>query len=352
MVICQLSHLTTGYRTGQGVKTISQGLDATLPSGQMTCLLGANGTGKSTLLRTICGFLKPLSGHVSVAGREVAGLSAREMSRLVAVVLTDRVEIPNATVTELVQLGRSPYTGFMGRLGSDDVAIACRAMQQAGIWHKRHQTVTSLSDGERQKALIAKALAQETPLIVLDEPTAFLDLPARVEIMQLLRSLCSDKGVSIFMTTHDLDLALQMADRLWLLQPDRPLVTGSPEDLMLQDAFAAMFAQSGIEFDIRTGLFQIQHPYRHHIAVKGHGFGYVLLRRALARLGIRTVGYGGGQALWIDIRGIDVPEFAVMYDAHLLLVSPSVERVVAQVVDAMASIPMTKHMNVSNDASI
>ncbi|MFT3739218.1 MAG: ABC transporter ATP-binding protein [Breznakibacter sp.] len=330
--ICQLDHLTTGYRQKNGTRIVSSQLNASLRRGQMTCLLGANGTGKSTLIRTICGFLKPIEGQIILDGQNVTALSAREMSKLVSVVLTDRVDIPNATVRELVELGRSPYTGFMGTLSTDDREKAALSMKQTGIWHKHFQPVAQLSDGERQKALIAKALAQDTPLIVLDEPTAFLDLPARVEIMHLLRHLCMQEQKCILMTTHDLDLAMQMADKLWLLQPDQPLLSGSPEDLMLQNAFQPMFAKSGIEFDPRTGLFRIAHPHHGQLAVKGHGFGYVMLRRALSRRGIHTVGKTDNDQTWVEILGLDSPWFELFANGHRIVKTASAETVVDKAV--------------------
>ncbi|WP_372754330.1 ABC transporter ATP-binding protein [Labilibaculum sp.] len=295
--LLQVKDLAIGY----GSKLVADKLSANIPSGELICLLGSNGTGKSTLIRSICAFQPILSGSVCVNQLELQNLNSRELSKLIAVVLTDRVVVPNATVAELVGYGRSPYTGMLGRLNAEDRMIVENAIEECGIAHKKDHPLSSLSDGERQKAFIAKALAQDTPLIILDEPTAFLDLPARVEIMQLLRNIANSSGKSILMSTHDLDLALQLSDRLWLLQQGGPLITGSPEDLLLQNAFQSMFQHKGIEFDNKTGLFTVTHSQHANMAVKGHGFEYVLLRRAFARNGIKTMSKKEEDASWLEI---------------------------------------------------
>lgn len=246
--------LSTGYWHKKQAVVVNKQISAHLKAGEMTCLLGANGSGKSTLVKTLCGFLPPLHGEIKLNGLPLARLSVRERAAMVSIVLTDKIESANLTVEELTALGRSPHTGFLGRLKAADHGIVQQAMLSAGIAHKRHQSLAQLSDGERQKALIAKALAQDTPLIVLDEPTAFLDMPARVEIMYLLRQLCSQQQKSILITTHDLDLALQMADRLWLLHSKGPLISGTPEDLLLQGALQELFHRHGITFDQNHGL--------------------------------------------------------------------------------------------------
>ncbi|WP_195715299.1 ABC transporter ATP-binding protein [Ancylomarina sp. 16SWW S1-10-2] len=295
--LLQVKDLAIGY----GSKLVADKLSANIPSGELICLLGSNGTGKSTLIRSICGFQPILSGSVLLNQLEVKNLGTRELSKLIAVVLTDRVVVPNATVEELVGYGRSPYTGMLGRLNVADKIIVQNAISECGIAHKKDSPLSSLSDGERQKAFIAKALAQDTPLIILDEPTAFLDLSARVEIMQLLRNIANSSGKSILMSTHDLDLALQLSDRLWLLQQGGPLLTGSPEDLLLQNAFQSMFKHKGIEFDNKTGLFTVKHSQHSEMAVKGHGFEYVLLRRAFARNGVKTISKKEEDSTWLEV---------------------------------------------------
>jgi len=326
--LLQIRNLSVGY----GIKVVADNLQADIPKGELICLLGSNGTGKSTLMRTLCGFQPALQGEVILDNIAVHQMSEKQLSVRIAVVLTDRVSVPNATVKELVGYGRSPYSGLMGRLRHEDIQIVEQSIQQCGIAHKKDCLLSSLSDGERQKAFIAKALAQDTPLIILDEPTAFLDLPARVEIMQLLRDIANRSGKSILMSTHDLDLALQLSDRLWLLQGGRPLLTGSPEDLLLQNAFQSMFQHKGIVFDNKTGLFHVNHKQHSTLAVKGHGFEYVLLRRAFSRKGIQLVKANAEDDTWLEVSNDCEEPFAFYWDNECVHQASSVEKIVAEVI--------------------
>ncbi len=323
-----ITDLAIGYSTGRRKKIVAANLNAAIRKGELVCLLGSNGAGKSTLMRTLCGFQPFYNGQIHIMRKTIGSLDEKEISRLVSVVLTDRIIVPNATVFELVAYGRSPYTGLLGRIGQNDRCIVDKAIEQCGIAHKRDTLLSSISDGERQKAFIAKALAQDTPVILLDEPTAFLDLPARVEIIQLLRRISSTSGKSVLLSTHDLDLALQMADRLWLLHPGGPLTTGSPEDLLLQNAFQSLFQNKGIEFDIKTGLFRVEYEHYRELPVKGHGFEYVLLRRAFARKGIKTTGMKDGSDFWIEIGENGQRVFHLYKDGERVASGKSVENIV------------------------
>jgi iron complex transport system ATP-binding protein len=284
-------------------------------------------------MRSLCGFQPILAGEVLIDHRLVNELSEKELSLRIAVVLTDRVVVSNASVEELVSYGRSPYTGMLGRLNEEDRQLVEKSMRQCGIAHKKESLLSDLSDGERQKAFIAKALAQDTPLIILDEPTAFLDLPARVEIMQLLRDIANHSDKAILMSTHDLDLALQLSDRLWLLHPQGPILTGSPEDLLLQNAFQSMFKHKGIVFDNKTGLFQVNHKQNSTLAVKGHGFEYVLLRRAFSRKGIKLVKANSEDDTWLEVRNDCENPFAFYWDGECIHQESSVEKIVSKVIE-------------------
>ena len=231
---------------------MARGVDVALRAGELTCLIGANGAGKSTLLKTLVGFLPKLGGSIYIKGKEISGYDQKEMSRLVGVVLTTRPEAMNMTVEDIVSLGRTPYTGFWGRLNADDKRIVAESMGQVGISGLARRTASTLSDGERQKMMIAKALAQQTPIILLDEPTAFLDYPSKVETMLLLARLSHDTGKTIFMSTHDLELALQTADTLWLMAGDGKVATGTPRGLADSGALSAFVERSGIVFDKAT----------------------------------------------------------------------------------------------------
>ena len=210
MTAITTNRLTVGYRGHRVVEDIS----LSLPCGRLVCLLGPNGAGKSTLLRTLCGFQPPIAGTVTISGSDITTMSATEVARLVSVVLTDRPLTPSLTAAEMVGMGRAPYTGFWGRLSDDDRRLVSEAMQTVGIAPLATRRMGRLSDGERQKVMIAKALAQHTPVIVLDEPTAFLDYPSKVAVMKTLARLAHDEGKTILMSTHDLELAAQLGDEL------------------------------------------------------------------------------------------------------------------------------------------
>lgn len=210
MTAITTNRLTVGYRGHRVVEDIS----LSLPCGRLVCLLGPNGAGKSTLLRTLCGFQPPIEGTVTISGSDITTMSAAEVARLVSVVLTDRPLTPSLTAAEMVGMGRAPYTGFWGRLSDNDRRLVSEAMQTVGVAPLATRRMGRLSDGERQKVMIAKALAQHTPVIVLDEPTAFLDYPSKVAVMKTLARLAHDEGKTILMSTHDLELAAQLGDEL------------------------------------------------------------------------------------------------------------------------------------------
>ncbi|MCI8999116.1 MAG: ABC transporter ATP-binding protein [Muribaculaceae bacterium] len=281
--------LVTGYKVRGGYVKISTGFDAVLMSGELTCLLGPNGAGKSTLLRTLSAFQPPVSGEIEIEGKPLKSYSDTQLSRVLGVVLTERVSLANMTVEELVGLGRSPYTGFWGTLSSHDKEVVEKSIAHVKIEGLRDRMVNTLSDGERQKVMIAKALAQETPVIFLDEPTAFLDYPSKVEIMQLLYRLAHEQDKTVFMSTHDMELALQIADKLWLLDRKAGVRIGTPEDLSLSGDMARYFEREGVEFDPVNGLFRIKNHATRKVRVSGDGAACNMLRKALLRNGIQSV---------------------------------------------------------------
>lgn len=259
--VIKTGNLRIGYPLKGGrQKVIHESLDLCLNPGEVTCLLGLNGAGKSTLLRTLCGFQPPLAGEIGLMGRPLASYSQSDFSRLVGVVLTEKTNAGGITVYELVSLGRHPYTGFFGQLGKRDREIIEESLTAAGIAHKSKNYVSELSDGERQKAMIAKALAQQCPIILLDEPTAFLDVTSRIETMVLLHRLAAEQQKAILLSTHDLDLAIQLGDCLWLQEKNRPMACGTPEDLIMSGAFETFFSKEGIVFDPNTGKLNAVAP--------------------------------------------------------------------------------------------
>jgi iron complex transport system ATP-binding protein len=294
-------HLAVGYRRPrQEPHAVVEGIDVALREGELVCLLGPNGAGKSTLIRTLCGIQPVLAGQVLLAGEPLADLSARLLAQRMSLVLTERVAVGLMPVATLVTLGRHPYTRWSGRLGREDRETVWRAMADAGVEDLAYRPVCELSDGERQKVMIARALAQEPRVMILDEATAFLDLPRRVELMHLLRRLTRSRQRAILLSTHDLDLALRCADRLWLLPPGGPLQHGTPEDLVLSGAFAGAFASEGVQFDPGSGAFTLQETKRGTVALRGDGITGMWTYRALERAGYQ-VAPEGGAALCIDV---------------------------------------------------
>ena len=272
----ELKDLTIGYAQKNNTKVVASGINATLHSGRLTCLIGANGIGKSTLLRTLSAFQPPLSGEIFIDNESPIPLSTltdKQLSRLIGVVLTEKPDVQNMTVFELVGLGRSPYTGFWGRLNEEDKEVVKESLRLVGIESLQDRLIQTLSDGERQKTMIAKALAQQTPVIYLDEPTAFLDYPSKVEMLTLLRHLARKTGKTIFLSTHDMELALQIADELWLMTAGTPssdtaenpsnnglcqspkettLIIGTPRGLAANGSLSHFIDRPGLHFDPQT----------------------------------------------------------------------------------------------------
>lgn len=271
--------LRIGYLHKNKEERLFDGLNLSLSAGQLICFMGPNGAGKSSLLRTLAGLQKPLSGYVEIR----AGAREQGKAQQIAVVLTDPLSALNLTVAEVITFGRYPYLGWDIRLTDADMNIIQAAVAQVRLEHLLHRKIYELSDGQLQMVMIARALAQDTPLILMDEPTAHLDLNNRLEIMNLLRTLTRETGKAILVATHELDLALQTADRIWLTGKNLDLLNGLPEDLVLNGAFDNIFQFKG--FDLKTGKV-LHHAYRGvTLQLIGDGSSYLWTRNALERNG-------------------------------------------------------------------
>ncbi len=282
--------LAVGYKAGRTKsRAVLQCIDLELSRGEFVCLLGPNGIGKSTLLRTIGKMQPPLAGSVEVGGRDIYQLSNHALAMLLSVVLTDRLTVGRLTAYALIGLGRYPYTGWAAGLTADDHRIIQWAIRATRSDDLAARDISELSDGERQRVMIARALAQQPTVMLLDEPTAFLDLPTRVEITGLLKRLTRETGLAVLMSTHDLDLALRSADTLWLITSEGRVEHGAPEDLILRGALQSTFSSSELIFDSDIGAF------RHHIPVIGSalltasGLPEKWMRRALEREGFNVL---------------------------------------------------------------
>lgn len=264
---------------------VASDINVELHSGEVVCLLGPNGSGKSTLIRTLAALHPKLSGSIKLYGDNLDGFSIRDLARQISTVLTDRITVGNLSVYELVSFGRSPYTGWMGSLKPEDQETVEWAIRATGIERFVARDILRLSDGERQKVMIARALAQDTSTILLDEPTAHLDLPNRVEITRLLRELAHETQKGILFSTHELDLALKAADTLWLISNNGVVMTGTPEDLVLDGTFESVFRQDSFDFDRSTGSFKLHQPSKQPVALEGEAVPVFWTRRALEREG-------------------------------------------------------------------
>jgi iron complex transport system ATP-binding protein len=289
--------LTIGYaRAG---RPVAAQLDLALYDGELVCLIGQNGIGKTTLLRTLAGMQPPLQGTVTIRDQNVHRLDVSALARVVSIVLTERADPGVMRAREMVALGRHPHTDWLGRLSPRDQSIIDGALNAVGAAHLADRAVRDLSDGERQRVTIARALAQEPALLILDEPTAFLDLPRRVDMIRLVRRLTRERGMAALISTHDLDLALRAADRIWLFAAPSPpdtfprMIDGAPEDIVLSGALSAAFTSDALHFDIETGAFHLHGDQIGGVSLSdAYTNDLVRLawtRRALLRAGLRVV---------------------------------------------------------------
>jgi iron complex transport system ATP-binding protein len=249
--------LNIGYKQRGVVKTVAKNIEAEVLPGKLVALVGPNGAGKSTLLRTISGLQAPLSGQTDIHGKSVEKYTAKELAHEISIVLTEKPVTGNLTVEALVALGRFPYTGMLGNLSSEDKQKINWALEATGLLDFRNRNMMQLSDGERQKVMIARALAQDTPVIVLDEPTAFLDVINRVEVLRLLSDLAKSTGKSILLSTHDLQMALQVCDDLWVLDAAGNFYNGPAEEMVNNGTISKVFENENVRFDTSTKGFKI-----------------------------------------------------------------------------------------------
>ncbi|MBU2554770.1 MAG: ABC transporter ATP-binding protein [Bacteroidetes bacterium] len=250
-----LNHLKTGYAVGRKQIVITAAINATIYSGEFIAVLGPNGAGKSTLLKTILGHLKPLHGKIEWQNKPTDQMSARQMASCMAAVLTDKIDDRYLTAYHVVSTGRYPYGSLTGKLTPYDRQTIEEAMTATGVETLASRKFYSLSDGEKQKTMIARAIAQQTPLICLDEPTAFIDSPGKVSLMRLLKKLSVEHQKSILLTTHDSELAMQFADKLWLLG-HQDFQSGLPQTMIKEGHINRLFDQADVAFNPLTLRFE------------------------------------------------------------------------------------------------
>jgi len=281
-IVLSCRDLSVGYKD----KAILSGLNLDFAAGQFISLLGPNGAGKTTLLRTLSRHLAPVSGHIDVKGKPLAAMSAMDLARVMAVVLTDKVSPPLFTVFEFVALGRYPHTNFLGRLTGKDYTEVQNALTAVHALDLASRPFADLSDGERQKALVARAMAQQPELLLLDEPTLHLDLKHRVEVMAILRDACRSRGITVVASLHDVDVAAKVSDKVVLIKGGRVSDWGPPETILTGRAVADLYDFNGADYDRRLGGIELRgHGGRGRaFVVAGMGSG-ALVYRLLAKQG-------------------------------------------------------------------
>ncbi len=275
----------SGNRENAGV--VFSGINVSAGKGELVALFGPNGIGKSTLLRSLAKLQIPLSGEILIFDENIRNYSRTRLARMLGFVSTEIIHVNNLRVRDLVSLGRYPYTGWMGRLGHDDAEKVDDAINMVSASHLEHKFIHQLSDGERQRAMIARTLAQDTSIIVLDEPTAFLDLPNKYEIVHLLQKLATEKGKTVIFSTHDLNIAIQEAGKIWLMLEDRVL-QGAPEDLILDGSFGKMFENTGLKFNKSRGEFRIRRDHALSIGLSAPEPERRWTKNALERMGFNV----------------------------------------------------------------
>lgn len=284
MAILSSKHLNVGYSRNKNVSTIQSDLNLELFRGELVCLMGPNGSGKSTLIRTLGGLQKELSGDILIESKSIKKISKIEKAQKIALVLTDRVQISNARVFDIVALGQFPYSHWLKGLPKESREKVNDAIKMVHMEDFSNRFFDELSDGEKQKVMIAKALTQNTPIIILDEPTAHLDLPNKVEIMLLLHQLAHTTNKAILLSSHELDLALQAADKIWLMDKEG-VTTGVPEDLVLNGTFDKVFKSSAYFFNPSNGNFSMSYDLHKKVSIEGDNTKMYWTLRALARAG-------------------------------------------------------------------
>ena len=250
-------NLSVGYKKGKNFVAIKEGINVNAHSGELIALIGSNGIGKSTLLRTLTGFQKALSGEILFNDRKLGSFSIKELARVLSFVSTEAIRVQNLRVWELLAMGRYPYTNLMGTLTDEDNRIIQRAIQQVGLSGYEDRMIDQISDGERQRAMIARTLVQDTPLIILDEPTAFLDIRNKYEIIHLLHNFVKTENKTVLFSTHDLNISTSEVDKIWLMLDDK-VVEGAPEDLILAGNFDQMFHSDKVYFNGESGDFMLR----------------------------------------------------------------------------------------------
>ncbi len=321
-IIAETTDLAIGYAARRKVNTVMQHLSLQARTGELVALIGRNGSGKSTLLRTLVGLQPALSGKVILQGKDLNTIGSSLLPRLVSFASTEPMAIRNIRVRDVIALGRFPFTNWIGTVTPEDEEAVNKAIEATGLMQLTGRSIDNISDGERQRTLIARSLAQDTGLLVMDEPTAFLDLPSRYSIVSLLRQLTRERDKCVIYSTHDLDTAINEADRIWLMTGEG-IAEGAPEDLILSGAVARAFESPLLSFSKSDGTFSFIRGRQTGVALEGKGLAARLTEKALGRQGYRidpeaplkvTVSVTSGGNEWIVSDGLQKTRCLSLYD--------------------------------------
>ena len=282
--ILSFENLEIGFVSGRYRHILLPPVNGSAKAGELIAVIGKNGIGKSTFLRTITGLQPLISGDLKLEGKSIIEYSRAKLAEKVGYISTEIVKVSNMRVYDLVSLGRYPYTNWLGRISDADDKIITGAIVKTGMSGFSNRPVTELSDGERQKAMIAMILAQDTNLMVMDEPTAFLDISSKFEILHLMHELTRNRNKTIVFSTHDLSAAVNQADKIWLLK-EQGMLEGAPEDLMLEGSFNALFDESKVRFNSSDGTFTIRNDAKGKVFVSGGEGKKYWTEKAIIRAG-------------------------------------------------------------------
>jgi len=284
--ILTINNLAAGYKnSGRHAVNIFKGISANAASGELIALTGKNGSGKSTLLKVLAGILQPTGGSVEINGLDLINYSRKDLARLLGYVSTEPVRVPNMTVYELVMLGRFPFSNWVGTISGNDSLVVEKAIVDCGIDRLAHRYLSEISDGERQRAMIARILAQDVSILLLDEPTAYLDLTGKYEILELLHSI-TRKGKCVIYSTHDISIAISQSDKMWLMTGN-DIKEGAPEDLIITGSFEPLFHSQSVQFNTDDGSFVFSREPKGEVYVSGEGIKAVWTKKAIVRAGYR-----------------------------------------------------------------
>jgi iron complex transport system ATP-binding protein len=285
--ILTLDSLKIGYKSGGEEKVLLPPLNARAKSGELIAVIGRNGIGKSTLLKTLTGLHQALGGEIYISGKNIRDHTRTELASNVSYISTEIIKVSNMRVYDLVSLGRYPYINWMGKIDKENHMVIMDALEKTSMSSFINRFISELSDGERQRTMIARILAQDTGIMIMDEPTAFLDISGKYEILNLMHLITQESGKTIIFSTHDLNMAITKSDKIWLILDDK-LIEGGPEDLMIGREFACLFDSSSVQLDSENGTFVFRSSEKGKIYIQGEGIRKHWVENAIRRAGFST----------------------------------------------------------------